>query len=339
MLGLRDISSLATPPLDRRSVVTQVSRFDKDAVRKAIRLELGREGQVFFLYNRVRTIERAAQMLRDILKDPSVRIDVAHGQMHKHELEDAMIRFVTGQTQILVCSTIIEAGLDIPNANTMIIVDADRFGLAQLHQLRGRVGRYKHRAYTHLMLPENRPVSPLAAKRLKAIEEFSQLGAGFRIALRDLEIRGAGNILGAEQSGHINTVGYELYCQLLGEAVKKLRNEPIDQTSLTALDLGFYVGIPKNYITSDRQRLEAYRRIAKIQNPADMRRFEEELKDLFGPPPVSVRTLMDIADLFARAPGRVSITGPQTVYMRLEKSYFEPKTLIGILRKLLKRGY
>ena len=179
MLGLRDISSLATPPLDRRSVVTQVSRFDKEMVRKAIRFELGREGQVFFLYNRVRTIERAAEMLRDILKDPSVRIDVAHGQMHKHELEDAMIRFVTGQTQILVCSTIIEAGLDIPNANTMIIMDADRFGLAQLHQLRGRVGRYKHRAYAHLMLPENRPVSPLAAKRLKAIEEFSQLGCRF----------------------------------------------------------------------------------------------------------------------------------------------------------------
>jgi transcription-repair coupling factor (superfamily II helicase) len=370
MLGLRDISSLATPPLDRRSVVTQVSRFDRDMVRKAIRFELGREGQIFFLYNRVRTIERAAQMLREILNDKTVQIDVAHGQMHKHELEDAMIRFVTGHTQILICSTIIEAGLDIPNANTMIIMDADRFGLAQLHQLRGRVGRYKHRAYAHLMLPDNRPVSPLAAKRLKAIEEFSQLGAGFRIALRDLEIRGAGNILGAEQSGHINTVGYEMYCQLLGEAVKKLRNEPVEETPLTSFDLGFYVGIPKNYISSDRQRLEAYRRIAKIQNPADMRRFEEELKDLFGPPPVSVRTLMDIAelrmyashwkikslivhgqdliftmeegatstDLFARAPGRVSITGPQTVYMRLEKSYFEPKTLIGILRKLLKRG-
>jgi transcription-repair coupling factor (superfamily II helicase) len=371
MLGLRDISSLATPPLDRRSVATQVHRFDRDIVRKAIRFELGREGQVFFLYNRVRTIERAAQTLAEIIGDPSVRIDVAHGQMHKHELEDAMIRFVTGRTQVLVCSTIIEAGLDIPNANTMIIMDADRFGLSQLHQLRGRVGRYKHRAYAYLMLPDNRPVSPLAAKRLKAIEEFSQLGAGFRIALRDLEIRGAGNILGAEQSGHINTVGYELYCQLLGEAVKKLRNEPVEETPLTALDLGFYVGIPKNYITSDRQRLEAYRRIAKIQNPADMRRFEEELADLFGPPPASVRTLMEIAelrmyasrwkikslivhgqdliftfeagetsaDLFVRSPGRVSIPDPQTVYVRLEKSYFEPRTLLGILRKLLKRGH
>jgi transcription-repair coupling factor (superfamily II helicase) len=370
MLGLRDISSLATPPLDRRSVVTHVCRFDKDVVRKAIRFELEREGQVFFLYNRVRTIERAAQMVREIIGDPSVRIDVAHGQMHKHELEDAMVRFVTGRTQVLVCSTIIEAGLDIPNANTMIIIDADRFGLTQLHQLRGRVGRYKHRAYAHLMLPENRPVSPVAAKRLKAIEEFSQLGSGFRIALRDLEIRGAGNILGPEQSGHINTVGYELYCQLLSDAVKKLRNEPIEETPTTAIDLGFYVGIPKNYITSDRQRLEVYRRVARIQNTADMRRFEEELRDLFGPPPTSVRTLLDIAelrmyasrwrikslivhgqdlifsfeegactaDLFARSPGRVSIPDPRTVYVRLEKNYFEPKTLIGILRKLLRHG-
>jgi len=370
LLGLRDISSLATPPLDRRSVVTQVCRFDRDMIRRAIHFELGREGQVFFLYNRVRTIDRAAQMLREIINEPSVRIDVAHGRMHKHELEDAMIRFVTGRTQVLVCSTIIEAGLDIPNANTMVIVDADRFGLAQLHQLRGRVGRYKHRAYAYLMLPENRPVSPLAAKRLKAIEEFSQLGAGFRIALRDLEIRGAGNILGSEQSGHINTVGYELYCQLLAEAVKKLRNEPIEEAPTTVMDLGFYVGIPKNYISSDRQRMEAYRRIAKMQNAADMRRFEEELGDLFGPPPESVRTLLDIAelrmyasrwkikslivhgqdliftfegeassaDLFARSPGRVSIPDPRTVYVRLDKNYFEPKTLIGILRKLLKRG-
>jgi transcription-repair coupling factor (superfamily II helicase) len=371
MIGLRDISSLATAPLDRRSVTTRVCRFDKDLIRKTIRFELGREGQVFYLHNRVQTIEKAAEMLRALLDDPTVRIDIAHGQMHKHDLEDAMVRFVKGQTQILVCSTIIEAGLDIPNANTMIIADADRFGLSQLHQLRGRVGRYKHRAYAYLMLPATRPVNPTAAKRLKAIEEFSQLGSGFRIALRDLEIRGAGNILGAEQSGHINTVGYELYCQLLGDAVKKLRNEPVEQTATTSIDLGFHVGIPKNYISSDRQRMEIYRRAAKMQNQADIRRFEEELRDLFGKLPESVRMLLEIielriyasrwklrslmvqgldlifsfeeeayaADLFARCPGRVSIPDPKTVYVRLEKTYFEPKTLIGILRKLLKRGH
>jgi transcription-repair coupling factor (superfamily II helicase) len=371
MIGLRDISSLATAPLDRRSVTTRVCRFDRDLIRKTIRFELGREGQVFYLHNRVQTIEKAAEMLRALLDDPTVRIDVAHGQMHKHDLEDAMVRFVNGATQILVCSTIIEAGLDIPNANTMIIADADRFGLSQLHQLRGRVGRYKHRAYAYLLLPATRPVNPTAAKRLKAIEEFSQLGSGFRIALRDLEIRGAGNILGAEQSGHINTVGYELYCQLLGDAVKKLRNEPVEQTATTSIDLGFHVGIPKNYIVSDRQRMEIYRRAAKLQNQPDIRRFEEELRDLFGPLPESVRTLLEInelriyafrwklrsimvqgldlifsfedgahtADLFARPPGRVSIPDPKTVYVRLEKTYFEPKTLLSVLRKLLKRPH
>ena len=174
--------------------------------------------------------------------------------MRKHELEDAMIRFVTGQTQVLVCSTIIEAGLDIPNANTMIVADADRFGLAQLHQLRGRVGRYKHRAYAYMLLPQSRAISPIAARRLKAIEEYSQLGAGFRIALRDLEIRGAGNILGPEQSGHIHTVGYEMYCRLLAEAVHKLKNEPIEQPPETIIDLGF-TAIPK-VIPSDRQRMD-----------------------------------------------------------------------------------
>ncbi|MEN6308047.1 MAG: transcription-repair coupling factor [Anaerohalosphaeraceae bacterium] len=369
MIGLRDISSLATPPLDRRSVATRVCRFDRDTIRKAIRFELGREGQVFYLHNRVQTINGAAQIVRDIIADDSVKVDVAHGQMHKHELEDAMVRFVKGQTQVLVCSTIIEAGLDIPNANTMIIVDADRFGLSQLHQLRGRVGRYKHRAYAYLLLPPSRPVNPIAAKRLKAIEEFSQLGSGFRIALRDLEIRGAGNILGPEQSGHINTVGYELYCQLLGEAVAKLRNEPVEQPAMTAIDLGFHVGIPKNYIASDRQRLEVYRRAGQMRTAADIRHFEEELRDLFGPLPDSVRTLLDIAelrmyaarwkirslivqgmdlifsfeegaytaDLFARSPGRVSIPDPRTVYVRLDKTYFEPHTLTSVLRKLLKR--
>ncbi len=369
MLGLRDISSLATAPLDRRSVATRVCRFDPDLIRKAILFELSREGQIFFVYNRVQTIEKAAQMVRDILKDPSIVVEAAHGQMHRHDLEEAMVRFVQGKTQVLVCSTIIEAGLDIPNANTMIICDADRFGLAQLHQLRGRVGRYKHRAFAYLLLPQNRPIQPIAAKRLKAIEEFSQLGAGFRIALRDLEIRGAGNILGAEQSGHINTVGYEMYCRLLSEAVKKLKNEPIEQPASTVIDLGFHAVIPKQYIASDRQRMEAYRRIGKLTNTEDIRRFEEELRDLFGAVPRQTGWLLDMTelkllacrwkiksivvqnqdvifqfesgassgDLFARSPGRVSIPDPNTVYVRLEKAYLEPATLLSILKKLLKR--
>jgi transcription-repair coupling factor (superfamily II helicase) len=370
LLGLRDISSLSTPPLDRRSVVTQVCRYDPEKIRKAILFEAARDGQVFYLYNRVRTIRQEALKLRQILNDPKIRIDIAHGQMHKHDLEDAMIRFVTGQTQVLVCSTIIEAGLDIPNANTMIITDADRFGLAQLHQLRGRVGRYKHRAYAYMLLPQNRTISSIAARRLKAIEEFSQLGAGFRIALRDLEIRGTGNILGPEQSGHIHTVGYEMYCRLLAEAVHKLKNEPIEQLPETVIDLGFTATIPKSYIPSDRQRMDVYRRIAQAASGEDLKYLVEELRDVFGPVPPKVQTLLDLtelrilagpwnlksillqkpdlifkfadggaaADLFTRAPRRLAIPDPATVHLRMEKSYLEPATLIAVLRKLLKKA-
>ncbi|MCI0498400.1 MAG: transcription-repair coupling factor [Planctomycetales bacterium] len=369
LIGLRDISSLSTPPLDRRAVVTKVCRFSDEVIRRAILFEISRSGQVFFLYNRVQTIERFAQKVRAIVNDPSVRIDVAHGQMHKHELEDAMIRFISGDTSVLICSTIIESGIDIPNANTILIYDADRFGLAQLHQLRGRVGRYKHRAYAYLLLPESRPITPLAARRLKAIEEYSQLGAGFRIALRDLEIRGAGSILGPEQSGHINTVGYELYCRLLGEAVKRLKNEPMEKDIQTVIDLDFETYIPKNYIPSDRQRLEVYRRISAVRDPKDIERLGTELRDLFGPMPEQVGQFLELTqirrwadrwniqsivvqrpdlvftflegasgtDLFARYPGTVRIPDPRTVHLRLEKSYFEPKTLLAVLRKLLRR--
>ena len=368
LIGLRDISSLSTPPLDRRSVMTRVCRFDPEVIRKAILTEAARDGQVFYLHNRVQTIEQAAWKLREIVGDPRIRIDVAHGQMPKHELEDAMIRFVTGDTDVLVCSTIIESGIDIPNANTIIICEADRMGLAQLHQLRGRVGRYKHRAYAWLLLPQSRSVSPVAGKRLKAIEEYSQLGAGFRIALRDLEIRGAGNILGAEQSGHINTVGYELYCKLLGEAVKRLKNEPIEQEPQTVIDPGFAAYIPKRYIHSDRQRMEVYRRLATAPRPQDIDQLNRELRDLFGPAPEQVTLTLELArirllasrwniqsiivqkpdviftfadganatDLFARYPGTVRIPDPRTVHLRLEKNYFEPPTLLALLRKLFR---
>jgi transcription-repair coupling factor (superfamily II helicase) len=368
LIGLRDISSLSTPPLDRRSVTTRVSRYDPEVIRKAILAEAARDGQVFYLHNRVQTIAQAAWKLREVIGDPRIRVDVAHGQMPKHELEDAMIRFVTGDTDVLVCSTIIESGIDIPNANTIIISDADRLGLAQLHQLRGRVGRYKHRAYAYLLLPQTRSVTPLAGKRLKAIEEYSQLGAGFRIALRDLEIRGAGNILGAEQSGHINTVGYELYCKLLADAVRRLKNEPVDKEPQTVIDLGFAAYIPKSYIHSDRQRMEVYRRLAVARTPRDLDRLADELRDLFGPPPNPIKLTLELArvrlladkwniqsivvqkpdviftfpeganstDLFARYPGTVRIPDPRTVHLRLEKNYFEPPTLLAMLRKLFR---
>ncbi|MCK4887893.1 MAG: transcription-repair coupling factor, partial [Planctomycetes bacterium] len=369
LMGLRDISSLFTAPLDRRAVVTSVNAYSKDLIRKAILHELNRQGQVFFLHNRVKTIDKKAWQIRKIA--PDAKVTVAHGQMRKKELENAMIDFVMGKTDVLVCTTIIESGLDIPNANTILIDEADRFGLAQLHQLRGRVGRYKHRAYAYMLMPSARSVSPVGAKRLKAIEEYSHLGAGFRIALRDLEIRGAGNILGPEQSGHIQVVGYQMYCQLLADAVKKLRNEPVEKVVLANVDLGFEAYIPKNYISVSRYRMDAYRKIVVAQSQTDLDQINNELKDVYGPVPDEVEMLLEqsmirliagqvgiknivvsgqnlifsfenstqskINSLFATVIGKVTMADAKTVYLRLEKSYFTPSTLLAVLRKLFKK--
>jgi transcription-repair coupling factor (superfamily II helicase) len=345
-----------------------VGRYSAKLIRKAILHEISREGQVFFVHNRVQTIAQAAEEVRKIINDSKVTVDIAHGQMAKSELERGMINFVVGKTDVLVCSTIIESGLDIPNANTMIICDSDRFGLAQLHQLRGRVGRYKHRAYAYMLLPASRSITPVAAKRLKAIEEYSQLGAGFRIALRDLEIRGAGNILGSEQSGHINAVGYEMYCRMLSDTVKRLKNEPIEKPASTLIDIGYSTYIPRTYIPADHQRMDVYRRIASAKDIEDLDRLSEELADLFGQVPEQVRMLLDITelrieaskweiqsiivsgsdlvfsfensgrcgDLFSRAPGSVRVLDGRTVNIRLENRYFEPGTLMSILRKMLR---
>ncbi|MFQ6035341.1 MAG: transcription-repair coupling factor, partial [Sedimentisphaerales bacterium] len=295
LLGLRNISSLATPPLDRRSIVTTVTPYNPELIRKAIYRELNRQGQVFFLHNRVKTIEKKAWEIQKLVKD--AKVTIAHGQMPKGELEKAMIDFVLGETDVLVCTTIIESGLDIPNANTIFINDADRFGLAEMHQLRGRVGRYKHRAYAYMLLPVSRPITPTAARRLKAIEEYSHLGAGFRIALRDLEIRGAGNILGPEQSGHIQTVGYQMYCELLSNAVKQLKNEPVELIPTATVDLGFATYIPKNYIPIDRHRMDAYRKIAVARSSEDLKQLESELADMYGPVPEELKLLLELAEL------------------------------------------
>src|SRR5205823_178204 len=225
LLGIRDISNLETPPRDRLAIETRIVRFDPQLIRHAIHRELNREGQVYFVHNRVYNIQEVADKLHQIV--PEARIVIGHGQMHEHELEESMVTFVRKDADILVATTIIESGLDIPNVNTIFINQADNYGLADLHQLRGRVRRYKHRAYAYMLVDSERSVTPQATKRLKAIEEFTELGAGFKIAMRDLEIRGAGNILGTQQSGHIAAVGYELYCQLLENAVRRLKNQPL----------------------------------------------------------------------------------------------------------------
>jgi transcription-repair coupling factor (superfamily II helicase) len=367
LLGLRDISSLGTPPLDRRSIVTSVGAYNRELVRKSIIREMNRQGQVFFVHNRVRTIEKKAWEIQKLVSD--AKVSIAHGQMAKSELEKTMIDFVLGEIDVLVCTTIIESGLDIPNANTIFIDNADRFGLAELHQLRGRVGRYKHRAYAYMLLPMSRSITPIAARRLKAIEEYSHLGAGFRIALRDLEIRGAGNILGAEQSGHIQIVGYQMYCELLAEAVRKLKGKPAETIPITNLDLGFATYIPKNYIPIDRHRMDVYRKIAVARTKLDLEQVQNELADVYGPVPDEVQLLLKwqqvriaaskyniksivtsgqnivfsfdekpdatIKSLFARVKGKVTIADRQTAYLRLEKNYFEPGTLMNVLRKLL----
>ncbi len=367
LLGLRDISSLTTPPLDRRSIVTTVTAYNEELIKKAIIRELNRQGQVFFLHNMVKTIEKKAWEIQKLAGD--AKVAVAHGQMAKSELEKAMIDFVLGKTDVLVCTTIIESGLDIPNANTIFINDADRFGLAELHQLRGRVGRYKHRAYAYMLLPASRPITPTAAKRLKAIEDYSHLGAGFRIALRDLEIRGAGNILGAEQSGHIQMVGYQMYCELLADAVRKLKNEPAEAKPAAVIDLGFAAYIPKNYIPAERYRLDIYRKIAVTKTAEDLKQIAGELADVYGPLPDDVGLLLEVTSLrigagergiksvvasgkdlifsfakdlnkqayslFAGVKGTVRIAGPKTAYLRLTQNYFEPRTLLNVLRKIL----
>src|SRR3954465_4058608 len=295
MLGLRDISSLTTAPQDRRSIVTEVMSYDKNRIKLAMMRELQREGQIYFVHNRVSNILEVADEIQQLV--PDARIIVGHGQMAEGELEDAMLKFIRHEADILVCTTIIESGLDIPNANTIIINNADRFGLSELHQLRGRVGRWKHRAYCYLLLPADRPVTPVAAKRLKAIEEYSHLGAGFKIAMRDLEIRGAGNILGPEQSGHIATVGYEMYCQLLEEATRQIKNQPKPNRPEAHVDLGISAYLPKTWIPGARQRMDLYRRLTRLTDIDELNLLEQDARDAFGEPPRPVILLLALTEL------------------------------------------
>jgi transcription-repair coupling factor (superfamily II helicase) len=299
LLGIRDISNLTTPPRDRQAIETRICRFDGELIRKAIVRELNRNGQVYFVHNRIYNIHVVAARLAEIV--PEATFDVAHGQMGEHGLEEAMMRFVTGKTDVLVCTTIVESGLDIPNANTIFIHQADKYGLADLHQLRGRVGRYKHRAYCYLVLEEGQSLSSTAARRLKAVEEFSELGAGFKIAMRDLEIRGAGNILGTEQSGHISSVGYELYCRLLDNAARQLKNEPVREVLHVAVDLPISAFLPGSYIPSARQKIEIYRKLSNIETAAELAEWEQELRDRFGPLPREVEWLRELRHLQVHA--------------------------------------
>ena len=295
LLGIRDISNLETPPPDRKAIETRILRFDNDTIRRAVNRELNRDGQVYFVHNRVHDIHHVADKIQSIV--PAARITVAHGQMGGEALEKAMLSFIRRDHDILVATTIIESGLDIPNVNTIFINEADKYGLADLHQLRGRVGRYKHRAYAYLLLESDRPVTPSAVRRLKAIEEFTELGAGFKIALRDLEIRGAGNILGPEQSGHIESVGYELYCSLLESAVRSATRQPEKPRYDCSVELSWRAYLPRDYVPGPKLKVELYRRLGRVRSVERLADFRQELLDRFGPLPVPAENLLAEAEL------------------------------------------
>ena len=295
LLGIRDISNLETPPHDRLAIETRIGRFDETLVRHAILRELNRDGQVYFVHNRVKDIHRLADRLRGIV--PEARIAVIHGQMHEHEIEEGMLAFIERRADLLLATTIIESGLDIPNANTIFIHEGDRYGLADLHQLRGRVGRSTTRAYCQVLIDEHKIIKPDAQRRLKALEEYSALGAGFKIALRDLEIRGAGNILGAEQSGHIAAVGYELYCMLLENAVRALRKEPLRTLLDVTIELPWKAYFPHDYLPGERFRIDAYRRLARVRTLDELLEFRRDLEDRFGPIPQLAANLLELAEL------------------------------------------
>ncbi len=291
--GARDISFITTPPPDRYSVHTQIVPFEEQFIVEAILREIDRGGQVYFVHNRVRSIDSIGSYLRTLL--PNVSVEVAHGQLPERELEQVMRDFHHGKFQVLVSTMIIENGLDIPSVNTILINRADTFGLAQLYQLRGRVGRSNKRAFAYLLVPPKATLSKTALQRLQIIEEFAELGSGFKIAMRDLEIRGAGNILGTEQSGYIASVGFDLYTELLQETISELRGEILSKPPEVELSLKADIYIPEEYIPDSNERVVFYRRLSETVSAHDVKRIEDEMRDRFGRPGEPVRNLLDSA--------------------------------------------
>lgn len=359
--GVKSMSCIQTPPQERLPVKTVVSQYNDEVIRQAIQHELNRQGQVFFLHNRVTSIESVELKLRKLV--PQARIAVGHGQMESDELEEVMSKFVNGEVDILLSTTIIESGLDIPNANTIIIDRADHFGLSELYQLRGRVGRYRHQAYAYLLIPRHAALLADARKRISAIKQYSRLGSGFKIAMRDLEIRGAGNLLGSEQSGHITAIGFDLYCKLLQESIARFKGEKPEERVETRIQLDFLLPeaqngvsgvpsdssqlIPLSYINDPVQRLEIYRRLAQARSVEELAPLEEELRDRFGRLPARVKYLFTvyrvrviasrkrITEIESRE-NKVSIVrngAPLMVHGRLPR--FAQKTTQGRLKELL----
>ena len=299
LIGIRDMSVLEEAPNDRMPIQTYVMEYNDEMVREAIERECARQGQVYYVYNRVEDIAEITAHVKKLV--PEASVEYAHGQMREHQLEKIMYEFINGEIDVLVSTTIIETGLDISNVNTMIIHDADRLGLSQLYQLRGRVGRSNRMAYAFLLYRRDKMLKEVAEKRLAAIREFTDLGSGFKIAMRDLEIRGAGNLLGAEQHGHMEAVGYDMYCKMLHEAVRLLKGETKEADFVTTLDVNVDAYIPDSYIPNEYQKLDIYKRIAAIETEEEKEDMIEELTDRFGDLPKKAEKLLEAASLKAFA--------------------------------------
>jgi transcription-repair coupling factor (superfamily II helicase) len=295
MMGVRDLSIIETPPEDRLAIETHLLPFDEATIVRGIEFELERGGQVFFVHNRVQTIKFMAESLRQMV--PGARFDIAHGQMKEKELEDTMVRFLRREIDVLVCTTIIESGLDIPSANTIIINEVERFGLAQIYQLRGRVGRANEKAYAYLLLSDPLGMTRDAEKRLKALMDFTHLGAGIHIALHDLRIRGGGNILGFVQSGHISSIGYELYLRMIEQAVAELKGEEWKEDINPEIHVDVPAFLPGEYVADTDIRLNLYRRLSSLREEPQLGVLSEEIRDRFGPPSQEVENLLDLVSV------------------------------------------
>ena len=340
ILGVRDMSVIYEPPQNRRPVQTYVLEYDKEVIREAITKELERNGQVFYLYNNVENIERKAMEIQELV--PEAKIEFAHGKMSGRELEEIMESFIEGQIDVLVCTTILESGIDIPNANTIIVENADRLGLAQLYQIRGRVGRSDKQAYAYITYKRDKLLSEIADKRLKAIREFTEFGSGFKIAMRDLEIRGAGSLLGEIQHGHMEQVGYDTYCNLLDQVVKEMQGIEVEEEQDIQIDIDISSYIPDSYIDSSSQKIEVYQNIALCRTEEDIQNVIDELIDRYGVMPKELENLIEIARIkeLCRKTGVIKIAEKKNVYTNnqnavfyFDKSKYNPEIVDGLVKK------
>ena len=340
ILGVRDMSVIYEPPQNRRPVQTYVLEYDEEVIREAITKELERDGQVFYLYNNVENITRKALEISELV--PEAKVEFAHGKMTGRELEDIMERFINKEIDVLVCTTILESGIDIPNANTIIVENADRLGLAQLYQIRGRVGRSDKQAYAYITYKRDKLLSEVADKRLKAIREFTEFGSGFKIAMRDLEIRGAGSLLGEIQHGHMEQVGYDTYCNLLDQVVKEMQGIEVEEDKDIQIDIDISSYIPDSYIDNSSQKIEVYQNIALCRTEEDIQNVIDEIIDRYGVMPKELENLIEVARIkeLCRTTGVIKITEKKNIYTKnqnvvfyFDKNKYNPEIVNELLKK------